>query len=276
MNRDFKGIWIPREIWLRKDISALEKTLWAEIHSLYDKEKGGCYASNEYLQDFCGVQERRLSGMITNLKEKGLIEQVSFDGRKRVIKATLPSEEIEACNTESQKSATQGSNKVLVSGAIKCDPLIYRDISLDKRDRTPPIPQKGEATAVAKDSGISKEIKDETERFLSTIREFKADYIAPKKKDKLWQSMKKIRGERSIERILEVLGWAVKDTEVRGDWSGWSSKIVGSKNPVEYLYSKLNNLEIQCDTKPTRKYLPNSDDKKALEEFRKSKEQWND
>ncbi len=76
VNRDFKGIWIPREIWLREDIGSQEKILWAEVHSLYDRQKGGCYASNEYLQHFVGVKERRLQEMMASLKEKGLIVQV--------------------------------------------------------------------------------------------------------------------------------------------------------------------------------------------------------
>jgi ribonucleotide reductase beta subunit family protein with ferritin-like domain len=25
MERDFKGIWIPREVWLNKDLKAMEK-----------------------------------------------------------------------------------------------------------------------------------------------------------------------------------------------------------------------------------------------------------
>lgn len=144
MNRDFKGIWIPREIWLREDLSALEKSLWAEIHSLFDRETGGCYASNEYLAKFCGVQDRRLREMISNLKSKGLIEQVSFNGRVRVIKAIVPPEDFSPCQADRQKSASLTGGKVPVSPAEKCHPHIYRDTSIEKsKDNIPPTPQSG-------------------------------------------------------------------------------------------------------------------------------------
>lgn len=150
MNRDFKGIWIPREIWLREDLSALEKSLWAEIHSLFDRESGGCYASNEYLAKFCGVQDRRLREMISNLKNKGLIEQVSFNGRVRVIKAIVPPEDFSPCQADRQKSASLTGGKVPVSPAEKRHPHIYREKSIDKRlDNTPPTPLKGEAAKAA-------------------------------------------------------------------------------------------------------------------------------
>lgn len=90
MNRDFKGIWIPREIWLAPDLKAQEKALWAEIHSLYDEDHGGCFASNEYLCDFIGIKERRLQVMISALKKKGWLQLVSFNGRQRILKAIIP------------------------------------------------------------------------------------------------------------------------------------------------------------------------------------------
>ena len=37
--RDFKGIWIPKDIWLSKELSLMEKVLFVEIHSL-DNERG--------------------------------------------------------------------------------------------------------------------------------------------------------------------------------------------------------------------------------------------
>lgn len=139
MNRDFKGIWIPREIWMMEDLSAQEKCLWAEIHSLFDREKGGCFASNEYLMEFIGVKERRLQEMISSLKEKGLIVQVSFNGRERVIKAVMPKEDFSPCGAEVHESAGQRCGKVHLSDAEKRTPLIYRDKSLDKSiDNTHP------------------------------------------------------------------------------------------------------------------------------------------
>ena len=50
--RDFKGIWIPRHIWLHKDLTHLDKIVLMEIDSLSKSEKG-CFASNKYL--FCST-----------------------------------------------------------------------------------------------------------------------------------------------------------------------------------------------------------------------------
>ena len=33
MDRDFKGVWIPKEIWLCKELSALDRVIYAEIDS---------------------------------------------------------------------------------------------------------------------------------------------------------------------------------------------------------------------------------------------------
>ena len=90
MQRDFKGIWIPREVWLDANVTKMEAVLWAEINSLYDKEKDGCFASNEYFSKILALSDRRLREMIASLKSKNLIEVISFNGRERVLKALDP------------------------------------------------------------------------------------------------------------------------------------------------------------------------------------------
>lgn len=44
--RDFKGVWIPKEIWCSDQLSLIEKVLFVEIHSL-DNERG-CYLKRRY------------------------------------------------------------------------------------------------------------------------------------------------------------------------------------------------------------------------------------
>lgn len=88
MYRGFKGIWIPCEIWVSKDLSIQEKFFLAEIDSLETEE--GCYASNKYFAEFFDLSERRISQIIKDLKSKDYIK-VSFqmEGRqiiKRFIK----------------------------------------------------------------------------------------------------------------------------------------------------------------------------------------------
>ncbi|PKV49227.1 helix-turn-helix protein [Aquimarina sp. MAR_2010_214] len=73
MNRAFKGIWIPKEIWLSKDLSIQEKIFIVEIDSLEDHVKGGCYAGNKYFSEFFGVSESRVSNIIKTLVSKKMI-----------------------------------------------------------------------------------------------------------------------------------------------------------------------------------------------------------
>lgn len=81
-NRDFKGVWIPKEVWLNKDLSIIEKCLLVEIDSLDNGEKG-CFASNEYLATFFNLSESRMANIISDLKKRGFINQIYFDGRHR-------------------------------------------------------------------------------------------------------------------------------------------------------------------------------------------------
>lgn len=88
MERDFKGVWIPREVWLDDSLSALEKVILIEIDSL-DTEENHCYASNKYLAEFCRCSEIKVSQAIKKFIFLGYIEQISFDGRTRILKSRL-------------------------------------------------------------------------------------------------------------------------------------------------------------------------------------------
>lgn len=87
MNRDFKGVWIPKEIWLDERLTALDKIILTEIHSLDGEE--GCYASNKYLADFCQCSEAKVSKSVSLLIRLGYVKIVRFDGRVRYLKVCL-------------------------------------------------------------------------------------------------------------------------------------------------------------------------------------------
>lgn len=103
--RDFKGIWIPKEIYLSKELNWTDKILLLEIDSL-DTEEEHCFASNEYFANFLGINERRVRASISKLKDMGLIEQVYFDGRKRGLKSNL-STKLSTDNTKKTSDRTQ-------------------------------------------------------------------------------------------------------------------------------------------------------------------------
>ena len=98
--RDFKGVWIPKEIWLSENLTLLEKCIYTEISSLDNADH--CSAGNEYLANFCNCSESAVSKAIKHLQELGFIEILSFDGRHRKIRVvnftTLPSKIYEAAS----------------------------------------------------------------------------------------------------------------------------------------------------------------------------------
>lgn len=89
MERDFKGIWIAKDIWLSDDLTLQEKVFLVEIDSL-DNESG-CYANNQYFADFFGISKTRVSIVINSLVNKGYItSQIIYkEGTKEILKRVL-------------------------------------------------------------------------------------------------------------------------------------------------------------------------------------------
>lgn len=85
--RDFKGVWIAREVWLDKRLTALDKVILTEIDSL---DRGdGCFASNAYIADFCQCSENKVSEAVAKLSRFGYIAIAGFNGRSRILKSCL-------------------------------------------------------------------------------------------------------------------------------------------------------------------------------------------
>jgi len=89
MNRDFKGIWIPKEIWLSENLSIMEKLLLVEISSLDNKD--GCFAGNGYFSEFFGLSKTRISVIINSLVSKEYITSTLLykEGTKQILKRVL-------------------------------------------------------------------------------------------------------------------------------------------------------------------------------------------
>lgn len=89
MDRDFKGVWITKEMWLNEDLGWTEKLLLIEIESL--EKNGECFASNKYFAKFFRMSTRRIQQILETLKEKGLISISLFyrEGTKEVEKRII-------------------------------------------------------------------------------------------------------------------------------------------------------------------------------------------
>ena len=119
-DRDFKGVWIPKEIWLNNDLDMFEKIIYVEIDGL-DNENH-CVAGNEYFATFCNCSQSKVTKAIKHLKDLNMIEELEFDGRHRklrVVKDTIQprifyeaaSENIRANNIVNNTTITNSISK---------------------------------------------------------------------------------------------------------------------------------------------------------------------
>lgn len=102
--RDFKGVWIPKVVWLDGRLNALEKVILTEIDSL-DQGERGCWASNKHIAEFCQCSETKVSTAISKLIKFGYLYVKNFDGRQRELKSCLSNFEslhIKKCESDTQ------------------------------------------------------------------------------------------------------------------------------------------------------------------------------
>lgn len=84
IERQFKGVWIPKDIWVNDNLNLQEKCFLTEINSLDDEERG-CFALNEHFAKFFNLSKNRCSEVIKSLQDKGYIDvNYKYEGRKIV------------------------------------------------------------------------------------------------------------------------------------------------------------------------------------------------
>lgn len=112
--RDFKGVWIPKVVWLDNRLSALDKVILTEIDSL-DQGERGCYASNRHIADFCQCSEAKVTKSVSQLIKYGYLYVQKFDGRQRELRSRLakftglPSKNYEAESQNLRESNTSNN-----------------------------------------------------------------------------------------------------------------------------------------------------------------------
>ena len=81
--RDFKGIWIPKEVWLSDALTMQEKLFYVEIDSLDNED--GCFASNAHFAEFFDISKGRCTQIIKSLESKKLITiNLEYKGKQVV------------------------------------------------------------------------------------------------------------------------------------------------------------------------------------------------
>jgi len=82
-----KGLWTPNEVFFNPKLSYFEKFLFSIIQLLDGPQH--CFCTNFYLAELLDVTEKTISTSISNLIELNYVKQLSFDGRRRIIKINL-------------------------------------------------------------------------------------------------------------------------------------------------------------------------------------------
>ena len=118
MERQFKGIWIPAEIWLNTNLSAIDKILLADIDSFTGNGKL-FYKSNATLSKELGVSESTVKRAFKQLLEQNLI-RVSGGTRKRICESLISLHQGHYDSYSGHSEPSEGQNEPSVGS--KCPP----------------------------------------------------------------------------------------------------------------------------------------------------------
>lgn len=155
MERKFKGIWIPAELWNCKELNIQEKCLIAEIDSFQE-----FWMSNKAIGEFLGVSKDRAKQIIAKMKDSGIIEVETFRDAetKQIVKRVIAVSNnfkrkiFEASLNENNDYPSRGENSPTPRGEDSPTPRgknypesnksFYNKSSLDnKGDKPPALPQ---------------------------------------------------------------------------------------------------------------------------------------
>ena len=189
--KDYVGVWIPAEITEREDLTPLEKWLWAEIAGYRE-----CWASNAFLAKRMGISENWVSQRISKLEKLGLIEKVGFNGRFRIIKASLLQKSKPACYKNQSQPLTKVKPENKVENKVENKTIM-------------PAPEK---PAPARE--LPKEARQLAERLHKWILKNKPDRKIQNGWEERWTSdidkMHRLDG-RSWKQIMGAIDWSQRD-----------------------------------------------------------------
>lgn len=82
VRRSFTGVWVPKDVLLSDELSALQKIIYAEISSFEV-----CFMTNKFFADRYDISESAVSKNIAVLKKAGFVKEMKYDGRLRRLQA---------------------------------------------------------------------------------------------------------------------------------------------------------------------------------------------
>lgn len=108
-DENFKGVWIPREVWLDERLSMIDKGILTEI--IFLDNENHCLAGNEYFAKFCQCSESTIKRSIKKLIELGLVSIIKFDGRRRILSSNLHIRQVKMSNQIDQNDQFEWSKR---------------------------------------------------------------------------------------------------------------------------------------------------------------------
>lgn len=126
MSRSFEGIWIPADLWFRKDLTLNEKVVYLEVKSL--DNDFGCVATNKKLAEVVQLMPSTISGFLKTLESKGMIRidyanYQTFEGRviRIVNDYSTPSEKSIPPSEKSGGASEKSIHSNTISNTISID-----------------------------------------------------------------------------------------------------------------------------------------------------------
>ena len=173
--RAFKGIWIPKEVWLDENLKWMEKLLLVEINSL-DNEKG-CFASNNYFAKFFKKTPGRISQLIKSLEKKGKIS-VEYIKKGKEITGRV----VRILNTPLFNKLKGGSEKIKEGYLINDEGINTKsnntNINNTKEKKDPLFPStKKEGVSKIKESKRKESLPPADPRHQPIVEKFQKDYF---------------------------------------------------------------------------------------------------
>lgn len=270
----FTGIFIPVEVLEHPDLTMLEQLLLSWIDALYCKTHRGCYAKNEYFAERLKVKENTIAKALTSLRQKNLIEDVSFDGRNRIIRAKI-GEHVQKVQSNAglDLNPMQGLTEIQPRVGEKSIATYIESKEESKEDITPPIPPQipepsNAAKAAPNESKDSPKPKREKPDFSPRVREVannllqivvddSPSYIIPKNLTAFLQEVHNMLtvDKRDPEKLYAVLRVTLPDP--------FYGPGLLNGNLAKKLRDKFVTLEKKMNSKPP--VNPNQVDKRLRE-----------
>ena len=105
LSKEFKGVWVPKAIYLFKELTPWDKFILSDIHSLCSSNQI-YFKSNSTIGEEVGVSIPSVSRSVKKLVQLGLITS-TYDGRIRHIKQTKALIKMINQATQSDEASTQ-------------------------------------------------------------------------------------------------------------------------------------------------------------------------